>query len=210
MRHSAVVLAASARWSRQLPAMGSTPGSDTDITTVEKLSSVIDRCTDWIGRTVAWLALVMVLLMVSIVILRYFFQFGSIAMQEAVMYLNAAIFTLGAAYTLKEQGHVRVDIFYSRLSPARRGLVDLLGGLLFLLPAMVCIAWLSWDYVALSWRIREGSAEASGLPLVFLLKSGLLVLAALMLVQGLSELVKDWRRWRHPGEGKASQGGNGS
>ena len=165
---------------------------------MEKLSSCIDQFTHWLGRAVAWLALAMVLLMVSIVILRYFFQFGSIAMQEAVMYLNAAVFTLGAGYTLKEQGHVRVDIFYSRLSARRRALVDLLGGALFLLPAMACIVWLSWDYVALSWRIREGSAEASGLPLVYLLKSGLLILAGLMLVQGVSELIKDWQRWRAP------------
>lgn len=165
---------------------------------MDKLSAALDRISDLTGRTVAWLALAMVLLMVAIVILRYFFQFGSIAMQESIMYLNAAVFTLGAAYTLKERGHVRVDIFYSRLSPPRQGLVDLLGGLLLLLPSMVCIIWLSWDYVALSWRIREGSAEASGLPLVYLLKSGLLVLAALLLVQGISELIKDWRRWRQP------------
>jgi len=163
---------------------------------MDRLSNAIDRFTDRLGRAVAWLALAMVLLMVSIVVLRYFFQVGSIAMQEAVMYLNAAVFTLGVAYTLKEQGHVRVDIFYSRLSPRQRGLVDLLGGLLFLLPSMLCIVWLSWDYVALSWRIREGSAEASGLPFVYVLKSGLLILAVLLLVQGVAELIKDWRRWR--------------
>ncbi|MFN3165282.1 MAG: TRAP transporter small permease subunit [Pseudohongiellaceae bacterium] len=163
---------------------------------MDKLSTVIDRMTDRLGRTIAWLALAMVLLMVSIVILRYFFQTGFIAMQEAVMYLNAAVFSLGAGYTLKQRGHVRVDIFYSRLSPRHQSLVDLFGGLVFLLPSMLCIIWLSWDYVALSWRIKETSAEASGLPLVYVLKSGLLALAALLLVQGCSELIKDWRNWR--------------
>lgn len=171
----------------------------TELRVLDKLSTVIDRMTDRLGRTTAWLALAMVLLMVSIVIMRYFFQAGFIAMQEAVMYLNAAVFTLGAGYTLKERGHVRVDIFYSRLSPRQQSLVDLLGGLLFLLPSMLCIIWLSWDYVALSWRIKEASAEASGLPLVYVLKSGLLALAALLLVQGLSELIKDWRKWRSTG-----------
>lgn len=163
---------------------------------MNKLSKLIDTITDRIGRTVAWLALVMVLLMALIVLLRYVFQFGSIAMQEAVVYLNALIFTLGAGYTLKEQGHVRVDILFNRLNVRRQGLINLLGALVFLLPSMAFILYVSWDYVALSWRIREGSAEASGLPLIYLLKSTILVLAVLMLVQGVSEAIKSWQSWR--------------
>lgn len=165
---------------------------------MDRLSKLIDLASDRLGRSIAWLALAMVLLMAVIVVLRYLFQFGSIAMQEGVMYLNALLFSLGAAYTLKEQGHVRVDIFYSRLRPRQRGLLDFLGTLLLLLPAMIFIVYVSWDYVALSWRIREGSAEASGLPFVYLLKSSMIVLAVLLTIQGIAELIKSWQAWRDP------------
>lgn len=132
----------------------------------------------------------MVLLMALIVALRYLFQTGSIAMQESVIYVNALIFTLGAAYTLKEQGHVRVDILYNRLGVKQKALADLLGGLVFLLPFAGFIIWESWDYVSVSWRIREGSAELSGLPYVYLLKATIILLALLLIIQGISEILK--------------------
>jgi TRAP-type mannitol/chloroaromatic compound transport system permease small subunit len=163
---------------------------------LKRLSQLIDHGMDGIGRSVSWLTLVMVLLMALIVLLRYVLEFGSIAMQEAVMYLNALIFTLGAAYTLKENGHVRVDILYNRLGPRQQGLLNLLGTLLLLLPSMIFILYVCWDYVALSWRIREGSAEASGLPLIYLLKSTILLLAALLILQAISEAIKNWIAWR--------------
>ena len=100
---------------------------------------------------------------------------------------------MGAGYTLKAQGHVRVDVFYSRFSLRGRAIVDSLGALLFLLPASFFIAWISWDYVSVAWRIREGSPEASGLPFVYLLKTLLVVLPVLLAVQGVSELIKSLR-----------------
>ena len=78
-----------------------------------KLSDAIDRLNHFIGRSAAWLSLLMVIITLVVVVLRYGFQIGSIALQESIMYINALVFTLGAAYTLKEEGHVRVDIFYS-------------------------------------------------------------------------------------------------
>jgi len=167
---------------------------------MQRIANYIDRLSDWLGRSVAWLALAMVLMMVSVVILRYLFQFGSIAMQESIMYMNALIFALGAGYTLKERGHVRVDIFYSRLPQSRRALIDLLGTLVFLIPSMLAIIWLSWDYVGLSWRLREASPESSGLPFVYLLKSAILLLAVLLLIQGVAELIKNWQCWRSKDE----------
>ncbi len=157
---------------------------------IEELSKVIDASSDLIGRSAAWLTVVMVLLMALIVALRYLFQIGSIAMQEAVIYVNALIFTLGAAYTLKEQRHVRVDIFYNRLGVKQKAVVDLLGGLVFLLPFAGFVIWESWDYVSVSWRIKESSAELSGLPYVYLLKATIILLALLLIIQGISEILK--------------------
>lgn len=149
-----------------------------------------------IGRTSAWLAFALVLVTALIVVMRYAFRTGSISLQESIIYINALIFVLGAAYTLKEQGHVRVDIFYRKLSPNGQALIDCLGYILFLLPSMVYIIYVSWDYVAVSWQIREGSAETSGLPYVYLLKSSIIILPALLLVQGISELCKTLLRFR--------------
>ncbi|MDP6535902.1 MAG: TRAP transporter small permease subunit [Gammaproteobacteria bacterium] len=157
---------------------------------MQRVIDLIDNIIEHIGRTTSWLTLAMVLLVVVIVTLRYVFQVGSIALQESVMYVNALIFTLGAAYTLKEQGHVRVDIFYSRLSQRSKALVDLLGAVIFLLPSAVFIVWVSWDYVSVAWRIRESSADPSGLPYVYFLKATIVVLAGLLIVQGSAEALK--------------------
>ena len=158
-----------------------------------RLVAVIDNASETLGRTAAWLSFMLVLVVGVIVVLRYGFQLGSIALQESVMYINGALFVLGAGYTLKAQGHVRVDVFYSRFSLRGRAIVDSLGALLFLLPASFFIAWISWDYVSVAWRIREGSPEASGLPFVYLLKTLLIVLPVLLAVQGVSELTKSLR-----------------
>ena len=157
---------------------------------MEKLSHIIDGLSNLLGRIFSWLTLTMVIVMAAIVVLRYVFQIGSIALQESIIYINALIFTFGVAYTLKEQGHVRVDIFYSRINEKKRAWVDVFGSLFFLVPSTCFIIWISWDYVAVSWRIREGSAESSGLPFVYLLKSAILVLPTLLLLQGISEIVK--------------------
>lgn len=169
---------------------------------METLTRTIDKFSDLVGRNVAWLSLIMVLLMGLIVLLRYAFQVGSIALQESVMYINALIFTFGAAYTLKVQGHVRVDVFYNRLSGKNRHMIDSAGTVIFLFTTAGFMLWASWDYVAVSWRIREGSAESSGLPFVYLLKSCLLILPALLAVQGISELMKSLLSLRSTTEDK--------
>lgn len=163
---------------------------------IMKLAALIDSAIDRLGRTSAWLALVMVLLTALIVLMRYAFRMGSISLQESVIYINALIFVLGVAYTLKEQGHVRVDIFYRKLGERGKAVIDCLGYVFILIPAMLYIIYASWDYVAVSWQIREGSAETSGLPYVYLLKSSIIVLPALLLVQGVSELCKSLHKFR--------------
>ena len=171
---------------------------------LSQLTLTIDRITAALGRGAAWLALVLVLVMVAIVLLRYFFSFGSIAMQESVLYINTLLLTVGIAYALKEQAHVRVDIFYSRFPPRWRARVDLIGSLVLLLPSMGFVLYFSWDYVVAAWRVSESSTEASGLPYVYLLKTCILLLAGLLIMQALAELGKAIGRLRVTEPGPAA------
>lgn len=148
---------------------------------------LIDGLNGWIGRTVAWLTLAMVLVTFLIVVLRYAFDLGWIALQESVVYMHAWVFLLGIAYTLKQDKHVRVDIFYQRCAPKTRAWIDLGGTVLLLIPLCLYILSSSWDYVADAWAIREGSREAGGLPGLYVLKSTILLMAGLLLLQGLAE-----------------------
>ena len=151
----------------------------------------IDHFTEWTGRIVAWLTLAMVALTCAIVLMRYFFETGSIALQEAVTYLHAAVFLAGAAFTLKRKGHVSVDIFYQNFNPRTQAVIEILGALFFLLPVCLLILIVSWDYVASSWAINEASREAGGLPWLYLLKTLLLLMPVTIMLQGLSEIIKN-------------------
>ena len=153
---------------------------------MEKLIHWLQQVNEQIGRVVAWLTLCMVLVTFLVVLLRYLFDLGWIAMQESIVYMHAVVFMLGAAYTLKHQGHVRVDIFYQKMSPRGRAWVDLFGTLFLLIPVCVFIAWTSWGYVADSWDVLEGSREAGGLPGVFILKSLIVLMPMLLLLQGIA------------------------
>ena len=156
-----------------------------------RLTSAIDTFTEWTGRIIAWLVAAMALLTTVVVVMRYGFDTGSIAGQEAVTYLHATLFMLGAAFALKTDAHVRVDIFYRRFSPRTRAWINALGGIVFLLPLCVLIATLSSDYVLQAWRIREISSDAGGIPAVFLLKSLIPAMAFTLLLQGVAEILRN-------------------
>jgi TRAP-type mannitol/chloroaromatic compound transport system permease small subunit len=111
-------------------------------------------------------------------------------MQESVVYLHAAVFLLGSAYTLQHDGHVRVDVFYRGFSHRRKALVNLVGTLFLLLPVMTFITAVSWHYVFESWRTLEGSMESGGLPFLYVLKSFILLFSFTMFLQGISEAIK--------------------
>jgi TRAP-type mannitol/chloroaromatic compound transport system permease small subunit len=146
----------------------------------------IDGLNERIGRAVSWLTLLMVLVTFLVVVLRYAFDLGWIAMQESVTWMYALVFLLGAAYTLKHDAHVRVDIIYQRCSPATRAWIDLSGVLLLLLPMCGLVLWSSWEYVASSWGMGEGSREAGGLPGLYVLKSAIVLMGLLLLLQGIA------------------------
>ena len=155
-----------------------------------KVAAGIDRFNAAVGRAAAWCALAIVLIGFAVVVLRYVFGIGSIWLQESILYAHAALFLLAAAWTLKEGGHVRVDVFYASASPRAKAWIDLLGALLLLLPFCVAIVWFSWPYVSRSWAIFERSRETSGLPLVFVLKTLIPLFAVMLALQGVSQAIK--------------------
>ena len=148
----------------------------------------IDTFTDAAGKLISWLTLCMVLLTFIIVVLRYGFNVGSVAMQESVLFFHGLVFMAGIAYTLKNDEHVRVDIFYHKFSAKNKALVNIFGSLFLLLPVCIFIYLASVDYIMLSWRIMEKSSEAGGLPFVYLSKSFLFLLAFTLGLQGIAEL----------------------
>ncbi len=152
----------------------------------QKCISAIDVLNEFVGKSLSWLTLFMVLTTFIIVILRYLFDFNWIALQEAVMYMHAMVFMLGTAYTLKHAGHVRVDIIYQKCSRKTQAWIDSLGALFLLIPVCLFILSTSWSYVCEAWAIQEGSRNSGGIPAVYLLKSCLILMPVLLLLQGFS------------------------
>jgi TRAP-type mannitol/chloroaromatic compound transport system permease small subunit len=150
----------------------------------------IDRLNRAIGRGAAWLCVLIVVLQFALVVARYVFSIGSIKLGETVIYAHAGLFMLAAAWTLQAGGHVRVDVFYETMSERAKAWVDLVGTLVFLLPFTVMLLWLSWPYAARSWAILERSQEASGLPLVFVLKTLIPLFAMLLALQGVAQAIR--------------------
>lgn len=155
-----------------------------------KILKGLDSFNRSIGRWVSWLIFTMAILVTAIVALRTFWQSGSIAAQEAVTYMHAAVFMLAMALTLQENGHVRVDVIYRRFTEEQRAWVNTLGTLLFLIPFAVFLLGISWEFTARAWAIRESSADAGGIPAVYLLKTLIPLSALLLLLQALAELLR--------------------
>ncbi len=154
---------------------------------LQLFARAIDAINEHIGRTVAWLALLMVLTQFVVVVMRYVFGIGSVVMQESIVYMHATVFLVAAGYTLLRDGHVRCDIFYADATPKRKALVDIFGVFVFLLPMSALIAWMAWPYVVSAWAVLEGSPEGGlGIPGVYLLKSTILVFVVLVALQGLA------------------------
>jgi len=152
-------------------------------------AAAIDALNEWIGKSVAWLGLVAVLVCTGNAVARYALNIGSNAWLELQWYLNAAVFLLIASYALKRNEHVRIDVIAGRLSERAQAWIDLLGGLFMLLPVTVIIAWYSWPSLANSWRIEEYSSDPGGLirwPVRLIIPVAFTLLA----LQGVSEVIK--------------------
>ena len=142
------------------------------------------------GKISSWLILLMIFLSSMIVILRYVFEIGVVAMQELLVYSHGMLFLFYAALALKDDAHVRVDIFYRELSVKRKRMINILGNLFFLQPFAWVILIFSFEYVYFSWSINEISPEPGGLPFVYLFKTSLIIFPILLIFQSFSELTK--------------------
>jgi TRAP-type mannitol/chloroaromatic compound transport system permease small subunit len=148
--------------------------------------STIELVNETIGRGFAWLTLGSVIVCFAVVVLRYGFETGHVWMQELYVWFHAMVFTGCAGYALKHNAHVRVDIFYSNMSTRNKAWVDLAGALLLVIPWMIFTAWVSWPWLARSWRINESSGAADGMPSIWVLKSMLIVMAAVLILQAVA------------------------
>ena len=160
-----------------------------------KISRAIDRLNNRIGVLASWLVLIMVLVGVYNAVTRKLSQsigtdLSSNMYIEAQWYMFSLVFLWAGAYALRHGVHVRVDIFYSRLTGRSRAWIDFIGTLLFLLPLCLLVIWISIPYALDSWRILEGSPDPGGLPR-YLIKTAIPVGFILLLLQGLSELVRN-------------------
>ena len=158
---------------------------------IERTVYFIDSINDWVGRAISWLLVVMVLNVFLVVVLRYVFSFGAIWMQELYVWSHAIVFLMGAGYTLLHKGHVRIDLIYRSASNKYKSLIDLLGSVFFALPVIYVIFIKSLPMVERSWKVLEKSAEAGGLPGLFLFKTVLLVFSLLFGIQFISLALKN-------------------
>ena len=161
---------------------------------MKKISHTIDLFNEKIGILTSYLAIPLILITFFVAFMRYVLDFGSIAIQEITIYLHALIFTVGASYTLKNNMHVRIDIFYNKFSDNLKKNINLFGTIFFLLPSCILIFVTSFNYVISSIMLLESSKEAGGLPILYILKSYILLMVFTLFLQAISEIIKNCRR----------------
>lgn len=153
----------------------------------EQISTACDRVSLYLGTTLSWLSLAMVLSTSAVVLIRLGLDKGSLAAQETVVYAHASLFMLCLAFNLQQNAHVRVDVFYHRFSPYTQAWINTLGAILLLLPFAFFLVFISLDFVTRAWQIKESSSNPGGLPLIYLLKSLIPMAGALLVLQGFSQ-----------------------
>ena len=159
---------------------------------LERIVRIIDGLSDKIGYLVGWLTTIMVLVVFYDTFMRYVFQKGNVALQELEWHLFAVVFLIGAAYTLKQGGHVRVDIIYLKLSDKAKAWIDLLGIFVFLIPFSIMVILSTKGFIINSWDVREISPDPGGLPARYILKAMIPLGFSLLIVQGFSEACKSF------------------
>jgi len=156
----------------------------------KRISTIIDALNEWVGRGIAWLAAVMVVLTVYDVLMRYIFHAGSVAVYEMEWHLFAINFLIAAGWVLKHDGHVRVDLLYTRFSPRTQAWIDLAGSMLACIPFCILVIWASLPFVHNSWVLGEGSPDPGGLPARYILKAMIPLGFFFIAIQALSQAIK--------------------
>lgn len=157
---------------------------------MDRLVSSLEAINTGLARMIRWFVLAMALIQFAIVIGRYVFGSASIAVQESVLYLHAGLFMLAAGYTLLVDKHVRVDVFYARVSERTRRRIDIFGHIFLLMPSMVALLVWTWPSVRNSWTILEGPISVGGIEAVFLMKSLIPAFCILVMLQSVACLAR--------------------
>jgi TRAP-type mannitol/chloroaromatic compound transport system permease small subunit len=158
--------------------------------------TMIDKSIKYLGYFTAFILAILVLLVVYDATARYLFSAGSIALQELEWHLFDVIIMLGIAYTLKENAHVRVDIFYASYSDKKKALINIISSLFFILPFSFLIIYIGVDFVALSFTQHEASSNPGGLEYRFLVKSLLPLSFMFLVLVAIKDVQKNYVKWK--------------
>lgn len=153
---------------------------------LKKIIAGIDTVNEQVGRVVSWATLFLVIVTFTDVVMRYSLNISFVFTQELEWHVFAFIFLIGAGYTLKADGHVRVEVFYGRLGPKGKGWINLIGVLFFLIPSSLIFIKTGIPFVVKSFQVLEGSPDPGGIPFRFILKACIPIGYALILLQGIS------------------------
>ncbi len=162
----------------------------------DRISTTLENLLEHSGRILSVLPLLLILLQFSVVIMVYVFKLGSIQLQESLQYINAFMFLGGAGYTALRDEHVRVDLFYSKLTEQNKAKVNFFGMIFLLIPFLWLFAQSAVPYMADSWRIMETSIESSGLPFVYILKSTLILFPLTLALHVVASLLRNFKAMR--------------
>ena len=157
---------------------------------MKQFQILIEEVIDVIANTLAHLLVLMIIIVFMTVLMRYMLNISYVALQELIMYFHALIFMFGLSYALKEKSHVKIDIIYNSLNKKNQYFISMLGTIIFIIPTSLFIVYSSMDMVTQSWSLLEGSSEAGGLDLVFILKSVIPITGFLIFLQALSDIIK--------------------
>jgi TRAP-type mannitol/chloroaromatic compound transport system permease small subunit len=160
------------------------------MTVLEKVTKFIDAVSDRTGRIVGWIAVPMIIALIYEVFARYVFHRPTIWSYEITYMIYGTHFLLGAAYTLRVKGHIRIDLLYMRFSPRGRALIDTLGYLVIFFPVMIILVIASFDMAKDAFKIHEVSQFTPWQPILWPFKSVICIGFSLLILQGVAEFIR--------------------
>jgi TRAP-type mannitol/chloroaromatic compound transport system permease small subunit len=159
---------------------------------MKKILKAIDTLSDWSGNLGRWLTIPLVLIIVIEVVMRYIFNHPTMWAFESSIMLGTALFAFAFSYTERLNAHVRVDIFYTKLSPRGKALIDVIGGLLIFLPVIALLVYSSWGWMFHAWKIKEKMILTYWYPPAYPLRTAIALGFALLILQGLAGLFRNF------------------